>query len=189
MKTRIAVAVFLVTLVAGALFAWTLRELRAEDKKEGPEFARTTIDLGMVVTDVEKSVKFYTEAIGFQEVKGFTAPADLATDAGLTDKKDLTIRVLVLGEGDTATHVKLMHVDGVKTRKSDNEYLYSQTGYRYLTVVVRDMNTAMERLKKAGVKPLAKGPVPLPDSLGKGVFLTVVQDPDGNFIELVGPKK
>jgi lactoylglutathione lyase len=189
LKTRIAVAVVLAICVTGAALALTLRESRAEDKKESPEFARTTIDVGMVVTDVDKSVKFYTDAIGFQEVKGFTAPADLATDAGLTDKKDLTIRVLVLGEGETATHLKLMHVDGVKTRKSENEYLYSQTGYRYLTVVVRDMSTAMERLKKASVKPLAKGPVPLPDSLGKGMFLAVVQDPDGNFVELVGPKK
>ena len=36
-----------------------------------PAFLRTTIDLGTVVTDLEKSVRFYTEGIGFKEVKGF----------------------------------------------------------------------------------------------------------------------
>jgi lactoylglutathione lyase len=187
MKVRIALAAALIICVGGVVLA--LRESKADDKKESPDFARTTIDLGMVITDLDKAVKFYTEAVGFHEVQGFVAPADLATDAGLTDKKELKIRVLVLGEGDTATKLKLMQVDGVKTRKSDNEYVYSQTGFRYVTIGVRDMNAAMERLKKAKVKPIAKGPVPLPDSLGKGVFLTVVADPDGNFVELVGPKK
>jgi hypothetical protein len=38
-------------------------------------FPRTTIDLGCVVTDLDKSVRFYTEGIGFREVKGFEVPA------------------------------------------------------------------------------------------------------------------
>ena len=38
------------------------------------------------------------------------------------------------------------------------------------------------RAKKAGVKPLPKG-------LPQGVYLTIVRDPDGNLIELLGPKK
>ena len=66
------------------------------------EFARTTIDLGVVVSDVEKSVEFYTKAIGFTEVKGFSVTADLAADGGLTDRQPLDIRVLVLGEEKTA---------------------------------------------------------------------------------------
>ena len=45
-------------------------------------FTRTTIDLGMVVTDVEKSVAFYTDVIGFTDLPGFDVPATLATDAG-----------------------------------------------------------------------------------------------------------
>ncbi len=54
--------------------------------------------------------------------------------------------------------------------------------------MINDTNVAMERLKKAGVKPLAKGPVALPKPLPQGVYLTVVRDPDGNIVELVGPK-
>ena len=46
----------------------------------------------------------------------------------------------------------------------------------------------MARLEKAGVKPLAKGPVALRSPLPEGVFLSVVRDPDGNLVELVGPK-
>ena len=51
------------------------------------------------------------------------------------------------------------------------------------------MAAATKRLEANGVKPLAKGPVPLPEGFPEGVFLTVVKDPDGNFVELVGPSK
>ena len=47
------------------------------------------------------------------------------------------------------------------------------------------MNSVMERLKKAGVKTLGRTPAPI----GGPNFLTVFRDPDGNFIELIGPSK
>jgi catechol 2,3-dioxygenase-like lactoylglutathione lyase family enzyme len=152
------------------------------------DFARSTIDLGVVVSDLAKSAKFYTEVIGFQEAPGFTVSAEFCADAGLTDKKALNIRVLVLGDGDSATKLKLMEVPGVSTKKSDNAFIHSQTGYRYLTIYVADGEAVSGRLKKAGVKPLAKGPVSLPAGLPGNLALIVVRDPDGNLIELIMPK-
>ena len=38
-------------------------------------------------------------------------------------------------------------------------------------------------LTKTGVKPIGETPVPL----GNGQRLITVRDPDGNFIELIGP--
>ena len=155
--------------------------------EEPQPFARTTIDLGCVVSDVEASVKFYTEAIGFKELDGFDVPGGFAKDTGLTAGQPLSIRVLVLGEAETATKLKLMQLPGVDSKKSDNTYIHSQLGFSYLTVFVTDTQAALARLKKAGVKPVAKGPVELPKPLPQGVFLTLVRDPDGNFVELVGP--
>ncbi len=156
---------------------------------EESEFASTTIDLGVVVSDVQKSVDFYTKAVGFTEVEGFSVPADFGGDSGLTDKQPLKIRVLVLGQGETATKLKLMQVPGVMIRKADNQFIHSQYGFSYITISINDTTAALERLTKAGVKPLAKGPVALPEPLPQGVYLTVIKDPDGNFVELVGPKK
>jgi catechol 2,3-dioxygenase-like lactoylglutathione lyase family enzyme len=153
------------------------------------EFARTTIDLGVVVSDIEKAVEFYTKAIGFTEVKGFSVTAELADNAGLTRRQPLDIRVLVLGEEDSATKLKLMTVPGVDSKTGDNSFIHSQLGYSYLTIFINDTNAALARLKKAGAKPIAKCPVELPENLAPGVFLTVVRDPDGNIVELVGPKK
>jgi catechol 2,3-dioxygenase-like lactoylglutathione lyase family enzyme len=152
-------------------------------------FPRTTIDLGTVVSDVEKSVRFYVDGIGFRELPGFELPADAATAAGLTDGKPLSVRVLVLSEGDTATKLKLMSVAGTAPRAGDNEFIHSHTGFRYLTIVVDDTNAALARLAKIGVKPLAKSPIAIPETIAKGLFLTCVRDPDGNIVELIAPKK
>lgn len=176
-----AVAVVLCQLLVFA----GLTAAQAEDS----EFAQTTIDLGVVVRDVEKSAKFYTEVIGFTEVDGFSVPADFATDVGLTDSKPLDIRVFVLGEDKSATRLKLMQLPGVLSNKVDNEHIHSSLGFSYITVHITDTTAAMARLKKAGVKPVAKSPVELPKGFPEGIFLTVVRDPDGNLVELVGPKK
>jgi len=152
-------------------------------------FPRTTIDLGTVVSDLEKSVRFYTEGIGFRELKSFDVSADIAGAAGLTDAKPLSIRVLVLGDGPEATKLKLMQVAGTSPRTGDTDFIHSHTGFRYLTIMVDDTDTVLARLAKLGVKPLAKSPVALPAALAPGLHLSCVRDPDGNIVELLGPKK
>ena len=155
-----------------------------------PAFLRTTIDLGTVVNDLEKSVRFYVDVIGFKEVTGFEVPAAVAGGAGLTDSKPLAVKVLALGEGPEATKLKLMQIAGTTPRTGDNEFSHSHTGFRYLTIIVADTTAAVARLEKHGVKPLAKSPVAVPETTAPGgLFLTCVRDPDGNIVELVGPKK
>lgn len=155
----------------------------------GEEFARTTIDLGCVVKDAEKSAAFYQDVIGMTELPGFSAPGSFVKDAGLGEGNyGLSVRVMVLGEGPTATRLKLIEAPEGLGKPGDTSTIDAELGFRYLTIVVKDMNAAMARLEKMGVKPLAKGPVELPAALAKGVYLTVVRDPDGNMVELVGPK-
>ena len=117
---------------------------------------------------------------------GFKVDSDFATSAGLTDQKSLDIKVLTLGEGAGATKLKLMQVNG-GSKKASNEFINTTLGYSYITIVVTSTDDALARLKKAGVKPIAKGPVTLPSNLDPSLALTIVRDPDGNFIELVGP--
>ncbi len=160
----------------------------AQDKKTS-EFSRTTIDLGVVVSDIEKSVKFYTEAAGFQEIQGFNVPGDFAKEVGLTDGKPLKVRVLVLGDEPTATKLKLIQFPDSKAKKNDSTYIDSEYGFRYLTIFVTDTNATLARLQKAGVKPIAQGTKQLPEGLPRDLYLTIVRDPDGNLVEFVGPKK
>lgn len=152
------------------------------------EFSRTTIDLGVHVSDIEASADFYTNVIGFTEVEGFAVAAEFATAAGLTDGQPLAVRVFVLGEGESATQLKLMEIPDVETKTSDNAYVHSQLGFRYLTIFVEDLNAALKRLDAVGSRPEADGPVLIGED-PSGQYLIVVRDPDGNLIELIGPRE
>ena len=158
-----------------------------EKAKDGGEFVEATIDLGCVVSNLNASVKFYTEAIGFKVAGGFKVSADFAKDAGLTEGKALDIKVLTLGgaEGAEATKLKLMQVEG-SGGAAKNDHIDSTLGYSYISAFVKSTDAALARLKKAGVKPIARGPATLPAN--PSMSLTIVRDPDGNFVELVGPK-
>jgi lactoylglutathione lyase len=150
------------------------------------EFSSGTIDLGVVVSDLEDSVDFYTNLIGFTEVPGFAVDGEFCGGAGLTDVHGLKVRVLVLWKDGKATNLKLMALPEVKSRTSDNAFIHSQLGYSYITIRTVSLGPALERLEKAGLSPLAKGPIALPGAGPDGPHLAVVRDPDGNLIELIG---
>ncbi len=171
------------------LILFTFASLSSADDHKNSEFIKPTIDIGCVVSDLDKAIKFYTEAIGFKVVGEFSVPSDFAKDSGLTNSKELNIKILTLGgsDGEYATKLKLMQVKG-SGGKANHETIDSTLGLSYITIVIKDTDKALARLKKAGVKPIAKGPVTLPENLDPSLSLTIVRDPDGNFVELVGPK-
>ena len=68
---------------------------------------------------------------------------------------------------------------------TDRAPLFSGMGEHTRAVSTDD---ALARLQKAGVKPIAEGPAILPKNLNRDLSLTIVRDPDGNLVELVGPK-
>lgn len=169
--------------------AFSLGGFANQKAESEPNFATTTIDLGMVVSDIDKSLKFYKDVLGFTEVNGFKVPPQFAVDSGLANKLELDVHVLVLGKGETATKLKLMQFKSSPGARVDNAYIHSSYGYRYLTIAVKNLNAAVEAAGKAGAKPIAKCPVPLPEGFPAGLALANYRDPDGNLVELVGPWK
>jgi len=130
-------------------------------------------------------VKFYSEVVGLKEVKGFEASAEKATQFGLTDNQPAKVRVFVLGDSPDSSQLKIMAFPKRPGAKPDQKFIHSTVGISYLTLRVADMDDALARLKKAKVKTLGKTPA----SLGGKMRITVFHDPDGNFVELIGPVK
>ena len=163
--------------------------VQANFNADESNFSSTTIDLGTVVSDIDKSVKWYKEVIGFQELDGFDVPGGFASEVGLSNKLPFHVHVLVLGEGSPATKLKLMQFKSNPGARVDNSFIHASYGFRYLTIFVKDLNKAVAQAEMHGTKPIAKGVQPLPAGFPEGVGLAVVRDPDGNFVELVGPWK
>ena len=180
MKKHSSIALLMMCLVTSLFLAGV-----AATKGPKAEFARTTIDVGIVVSDVEKAALFYKNALGFKEVPGFDVSEAMGADSGLTDHQAFQVRVLVLGDEPGATKIKIMEFPKAPGKKVDHHYIHSSLGFSYLTIFGADTTAAVERAEQAGVTP-----VKAPYQLGGGnMYLTLVRDPDGNIIELVGPKK
>ena len=163
----------------------TVLSLSMLNAAEPAKFASGVVDIGMVAKDVEKTAKFYTEVVGLKEVKGFEAPAEKATAFGLTDNQPAKVRVFVLGDAPNSTRLKIMSFPKRPGVAPNQKYIHSTLGLSYLTLRVENMDAALARLKQAKVKLLGQTPA----SLGGDNRITVFHDPDGNFVELIGPLK
>ena len=174
-------------LLVGAWVAAGVLMLSAAERKEQQEkaeFSQTTIDLGLVVRDVETAATFYTQALGFTKVGEFDVSDQMAGATGLTDNKPFKVQVLALGTEPAATKLKIMQIPGSGSKPVDNQYIGSSLGFRYITVFVSDLTKTMERLQRNHVAPVKE-----PYRLGNAnSYLILVKDPDGNTIELIGPR-
>ncbi|RLT02723.1 MAG: VOC family protein [Planctomycetota bacterium] len=172
-------------LVLGiGLFALAGAKGKEKAASKPGDFTSTTVDFGIVCSDIERSVDFYTQAIGLTELDSFDVDAGLAQAVGLTDNQPFKVHVLVLGKGDNATKVKLMEFKKAPGKKANQDFIHSTLGMRYTTFFVKDISIANMRMIAYGSMPLSKGLQEIPD----GRFLGLYRDPDGNFVELAGPK-
>ena len=149
------------------------------------EFSKPIIDIGVVVKDPGRTAQFLTNVIGFREVSGFPVSSELGKKIGLIEGHATQVRVFVLEEVEPATRIKLLSFPEAQGKQPEQAYIHSTLGIRYLTIYVKDLNRALERVKKVGVAPLGETPV----EVGPGTWLLAVKDPDGNFIELLGPRR
>ena len=187
--TRFSTSIRFTAFSAAGLMAFALVGFANQKSDSSTNFASNTIDLGMVVSDIDKSIKFYKEVLGFVELPGFKVGPEFATKTGLSNRLPLDVHVLVLGEGEGATKLKLMAFKSNPGARVDNTYVHSSYGFRYLTLFTKDLNIAIERANKAGGKLVADCPSSLPEGFPTGMGLAIYRDPDGNLIELVGPWK
>lgn len=147
------------------------------------DFSSKTIQIGMVVSNLDQSLYFYKDIIGMVQVDQarFDVDADFGKKTGLTEDLPIHVEVLKLGVGAEATQLKLMTF-GDRAKKQENEFIHTQTGVQYLTFSVANLAPIIERLKQNNIPLLGETPTPV----GENHFV-VVKDPDGTFVELIGP--
>jgi catechol 2,3-dioxygenase-like lactoylglutathione lyase family enzyme len=166
---------FLIILLAGFTFITCL--------KAQSNFSSPLIGVGVVVSNLDKSVDFYTNIIGMVKTGGFSLDADFTKRSGLSGGVPFSVVVLKLEDSDKANEWKLMSFGNNPVRKKSN-YVQDDLGMQYITIHVKALDPIIKRLKEKGIAFLGNTPTPLSENR----FFLLVQDPDGNFIELIGPK-
>jgi catechol 2,3-dioxygenase-like lactoylglutathione lyase family enzyme len=145
-------------------------------------FSSKVIGIGVVVADLERSLDFYVNGIGMVKTGSFTINAEFSKRSGLSDGVPTDVTILKLENSPGATDWKLMSF-GKKASHPKPKFIQDDTGMQYITLNVKALNPIIERLKQMKVPLLGSTPTPL----NGNTHFVLMQDPDGTFIELIGP--
>jgi len=144
--------------------------------------AAPTIDVGVVVDDLEASLQFYREVLGMEQRRTIDISEEFGRRSGLTGGQPTDIRVLTLGDGDAATEWKLMAFDDGPSGVDEAD-ITDQRGMQYITLQVDPLGPYLERAREHGVELLGDTPI----ALGETNHFLLLQAPEGTFIEVIGP--
>jgi catechol 2,3-dioxygenase-like lactoylglutathione lyase family enzyme len=145
------------------------------------EFSGNQISVGVVVTDLERSLDFYLHVIGMTKVDEFEVDEAFARSSGLSGGVPFHVDVLKLADSPDGNQWKLMSF-GKEASHPRPGHIQDDTGVQYITIMVNSLEPFLERIREYGVRLLGDTPIELGDQ-----HFVLVQDPDGTFIELIGP--
>lgn len=142
------------------------------------KLTRSNIDLGLVCSNFDASLRFYRDILGLEVVAEVHIPAETAIKVGLAPRKFRQVR---LQAGDTL--IKLMEIEAPPKSRTEE----FAAGVRWLTFFVSDIQSTYNHLTSRGARFLSE-PVPGDDRVvGENTVAGVVcaVDPDGILIEFV----
>ncbi|MEJ2163395.1 MAG: VOC family protein [Robiginitalea sp.] len=135
--------------------------------------------IGYVVENINSSVEFYTNVIGMEPAGSFDLDSDWSRDAGAAGNKPFSVKMFRLGSGPEATVLKLAYFKQSAPRVAQNA-LDSPAGINYITLKYQNLHPVVRRAKEAGIPILGH-------VIRDSYQLVFIRDPDGLFLELVGP--
>lgn len=162
-------------------FLFVLAIVLSPEIKAQSEFSSRLIGVGVVVTDLEKSLDFYLNVIGMTKVGEFDVEAEFGKSSGLTGGVPFHVDILKLEDSEEANQWKIMSF-GKGESHPIPKYIQDDTGMQYITIMVKSLDPFLKRIKEHKVKLLGDTPIPL----GENHFV-LVQDPEGTIVELIGP--
>lgn len=123
--------------------------------------AKDSIDLGMIVGDIQASLHFYQHLLGLPKIE------ERQASTGIMHR-------LRFGSSD----VKL--IDPTAKPGAGPVGIAQQLGFRYLTFVVTNLDAICQRLEAENIEFTRPKTVIAP-----GTTIAMVKDPDGNIVEFV----
>jgi len=141
--------------------------------------------INIVVSDLEKSVNFYTEVLGFKETRRATLQGEwIEKIVGLKDVKAEVAYVLAK-DGDL--RIELLQYVSPKGEAVSVNSVSNTIGVRHIAFQVEGIYDFAKKLKEKGVKFISD-PVKVPSSTIKHdeghKILCYFLDPDGVILEL-----
>jgi catechol 2,3-dioxygenase-like lactoylglutathione lyase family enzyme len=130
----------------------------------GVALTKEAIDLGIVVADLDASLGFYRDVLGFADAGTMTMPG-----GG-------TMHRLMCGQ----SMIKLVAPTTPPAAANPPGGIPGAYGYRYWTISVSNIEALVDECRDAGHTVV----VPVRE-LRPGITIAIVEDPDGNWVEFL----
>jgi len=135
--------------------------------------------IGLCVSNLEKSKKFYCDVFGYEVVSSIKIGAE--ADA-LLNLKNTDLDAVYLQRPNEDTRIELLYYRSPGTEHNSGVRAVNLTGLTHLSFRIGDLKNIVKKVQQYGGKLLEKT---LIDSSKFGVMACMVTDPDGLRIELL----
>jgi glyoxylase I family protein len=132
---------------------------------------------GIVVDDLERSLRFWRDVMGLQVVADFWERGEFIDT--IQHLSDVNLHMIKLAAPD-GTLIELLKDEAHPTPPPDRNQLCDR-GIRHIAFTVGDVAATWATLRAAGCETLSE-PITSPDGKARLFF---VRDPEGNLLEMV----
>jgi catechol 2,3-dioxygenase-like lactoylglutathione lyase family enzyme len=139
------------------------------------DLQRPVLDIGLVVSNLNAALTFYRDKLGLKPTRQISLDTESARQAGIS-QQGFDIQYLEFGE----VNLKLVHFEASPSPAPAGAD--GATGFRYITMWVKDITATYNDWKAQGVDFLSAPIRRTPD-----LQMVFIRDPEGNLIEILGP--
>lgn len=139
--------------------------------------------VGITVSDLDRSVKFYTEVLGFKKISETEMQGDEYEK--LQGLFGIRMRIARLQLGDEFIELTDYLTSGGRSIPED--FKSNDLAFQHIAIVVSDMEKAYAQLRKFNIEHVSTGPQTLPVSIPEaaGIKAFYFHDPDKHKLELI----
>lgn len=150
---------------------------------QSPIKAQRIQAIGFTVTDADRSIDFYTKALGFEMVSDITSNVAVGQTDSL-EKSD-AIRIVTLKLGDA--QIRLMQYLDVKGKPIPPDSQSNDLWFQHLAIVVSDMDRAYAQLQSFAIEAISTSPQTIPPGNKAAAYIQSFKfkDPDRHPLELI----
>ena len=135
-------------------------------------------EMGICVDDLENMIAFYGDVLGFKLISKIDVPADKSNEAGFTSGGYTIVRM----QTNYGERIKLVRPMTSPNPRTSGKEVLSNKGNVFLTFIVEDLKLTVSRIKDADAPIRTEGSIM---EVRDGVFLSIIDDPEGNHLEFV----
>lgn len=167
MKMYFKIIVIVISIVLAAGYV-DLNGTLAGEKSSGPGFEISLHHVGISVANLEESIAWYKEMLGFEEVIRMSEDAANKMKIGHIKRGNCYIELFEVEGAEPLPEYRLDPSADLRVH-----------GLKHFGLQVNDAHAAVEELKAKGVE-VAMGPIDTP-----GVCFVFIRDNSGNAFELI----